>query len=158
MDEAGRGFCCGLAARLTLEAAASAAVLEMCQMELGLMLASMKRAAGQRLADGDRRHLERAEAIDASVCMLLQPDGAPVTRHAGRPDGAALRRLEAAFARLGITAAVVDLTRPDLGVPVVRAIAPALQPLPGKLTTARLDRTIAATGGGNPITGGVALL
>jgi ribosomal protein S12 methylthiotransferase accessory factor YcaO len=122
------------------------------------MLASMKRAAGHRLADEDRRHLERAEAIDARVCMLLQPDGAPATRHAGRPDDGALCQLEAAFARLGITAAVVNLTRPDLGVPVVRAIAPALQPLPGKLTTARLDRTIAATGGGNPLTGGVALL
>ena len=51
-----------------------------------------------------------------------------------------------------------DLTRPDLGIPAVRALAPGLQPYPTDLVTPRLQREIAATGGGLGLTSGIALM
>ena len=79
VDEDGRGFACGLAARLTLKEAVRAAILEMCQMELAFPISLSKKMAGGEAAlnDTDRRHLARATAIDAGSCELLHPLGPP---------------------------------------------------------------------------------
>jgi ribosomal protein S12 methylthiotransferase accessory factor len=58
----------------------------------------------------------------------------------------------------GIVAYSIDLTRPRLGVPVVRVIAPGLQNEPCEIDTERLLRMMAETGGGAQHTGGIALL
>jgi ribosomal protein S12 methylthiotransferase accessory factor len=158
VDADGRGLSCGLAARLAPEAAARAAILEMCQMELALPVVEAKRRQRGEgaLNAADRRHLARARRIDAD-CPLLHPVGTPRRwpPHSSNTDE--LGALRAAFARRGIEAALVDLTRPDLAIPVVQAVAPGLQPMPGDRVSARLERIRAATGGGEPATAGIAL-
>jgi ribosomal protein S12 methylthiotransferase accessory factor len=58
----------------------------------------------------------------------------------------------------GVEAALVDLTRPQNDIQVVRAVAPGLQPLPSDILTPRLRVAIADTGGGARHTGGIPLL
>jgi hypothetical protein len=61
------------------------------------------------------------------------------------------------FARSNIEAVLVDLTRPETGIPVVHAVAPALQIMPGDWTTERLHHVLEGTGGGRRWTNGAAL-
>lgn len=162
VDEEGRGLACGLAARLSDEDAVRAAVLEMCQMELAQPIAAtkLKERGEHALNDVDRRHLARAAEIDADACELLHPLGAPrqaSTPTAGSSGDDDLAVLRNVFATRGIEAALIELTRPEFGIPVVQAIAPALQPMPCDLTTERLRRTVAATGGGQRWTRGIPL-
>jgi len=161
-NASGRGLACGLAARLSLQQAAGAAVFELCQMELAIeVVAAKRRERGDgALNDIDRRHLARAGEIDAAECELIHPLGAPARdpeRTAGDPESE-LAILQAAFARLQIEVALVDLTRAEIGIPVVCAVAPELQLMPGEANTKRLRREIAATGGGARWTKGVALM
>ncbi len=155
----GRGFACGLAARMELASAGRAALLELCQMELGFLLARTK--LDQRgevgLADADRLNLERATKIDAGTCELLHPLGCPVS-YAETEDRSELSMIADRLARARIETALVDLTRPQSGIRVARAMAPALQPMPSDMVTPRLQRAIAETGGGARHTGGVALM
>ena len=160
VDGTGRTLACGLAARLSARDAARAAIFEMCQSELAHPLVEMKR---QHRGDAalnaiDRRHLARATAIDAGSCELLHPLGLP--RNDPEPESPAqpLARLQAAFVRCGIEAALVDLTRPEIGIPAAWALAPGLQLMPCELHAERLERTIAATGGGERFTNGIALM
>jgi len=82
-----------------------------------------------------------------------------------RPRGdppASLRWLEIGWiatrlADAGIETFVLDLTRPRFAVPVVRVVAPGLQIEPSQLENPRLQRAVAATGGGHRHTGGVEL-
>jgi ribosomal protein S12 methylthiotransferase accessory factor len=159
VDDDGRGFACGLAARLTLKEAVRAAILEMCQMELAFPISLSKKMANGEAAlnDTDRRHLARATAIDAGTCDLLHPLGTPrrlPQPAAGSDDLAVLRGV---FAQHGIEAVLVDLRRPELNISVVQAIAPGLQLMPCEMTSKRLHRVIAATGGGQRWTKGIPL-
>jgi ribosomal protein S12 methylthiotransferase accessory factor len=161
VDATGRGLACGLAARLAPEQAARAAILEMCQMELALQVVEAKRRqrGEQALNEVDRKHLERAASIDAGRCDLLHPAGCP-SREGGQaaddPKGE-LAALRDALARAHVEAALVDLSRPETGIPVVQAVAPALQLMPGNWKTQRLQRVEETTGGGGRWTDGVAL-
>lgn len=167
VDLDGRGFVCGLAARLSPREAVRAAIGELCQLEIGLLLARIKLAqtGGAALTDLDRRHLDRATRIDAATCDLLHPAGAPrddvepdaVTAADDATAAAELSHLTQILAAAGIDAAIVDLTRPAFGIPVVKAIAPRLQALPSSLTTERLLDTISTTGGGGRFTSDVPL-
>jgi ribosomal protein S12 methylthiotransferase accessory factor len=143
----GRGFACGLAARLELADAVRAAVLEMCQMELALLLAMGRRERGGpgSLADKDRDQLERADKIDANRLELVHPFGAPF-EHRARPRGGDLATLKQAFAQGGLEAALVDLRRDEFAIPVVHALAPELQPMPALTNTPRLLSALARTG------------
>jgi ribosomal protein S12 methylthiotransferase accessory factor len=162
VDAAGTDLTCGFAARPTLEGAARAAVLEMCQMELALFVALAKREEHGEgaLNEVDRRHLDRAGRIAAGRCDLIHPLGAP--RASALPicngPGEELDALLAQLAQRDLEAALVDLTRPELGIPVVHAIAPQLQLLPCSLHTERLRRAIDETGGGARWTQAVTLL
>ena len=155
----GRGFACGLAARLDMAGAVRAAILEMCQLELALQLAIAKQ--GQVGADAlneiDRRHLERADKIDADRCILVHPLGLP-SDHGPEIGPPCLAALKAAFGRRGIEAALVNLTRTEFAIPVVYALAPALEPMPSRVNTARLRSVIAGSGGAGGWTEGVSLL
>jgi ribosomal protein S12 methylthiotransferase accessory factor len=159
VDEDGRGFACGLAARLTLKEAVRAAILEMCQMELAFPIALSKKMANGEAAlnDTDRRHLARATAIDAGSCELLHPLGPPRRLPQPAVGSEDLAVLRGAFEQHGIEAVLVDLRRPEMDIPVVQAIAPALQLMPCEMCGKRLERVIAATGGGERSTKGIPL-
>jgi ribosomal protein S12 methylthiotransferase accessory factor len=157
VDPDGRGLSCGLAARAGRPQAARAAILELCQMEVALLLSRHRRATGAALTDLDQRHLDRATAIDAERYPLIHPFGIPSSEAAPAAD-AGLRDITAILARQGVEVALVDLSRPEYGIPVVHAVAPALQLMPSEVMTARLRRMIAETGGGERFTQGVRLL
>ncbi len=132
-DADGTGLVIGLAARLSPARAAASALVELCQMELGLKLAAGKREqlGSAALAEADRRHLERAAA---SVALL-----APLATTSAPRRHTSTSALAAALAQVGAEAWHVDLTRPTSSRKVVKAIAPALQPMPGDIVTPRLS-------------------
>lgn len=159
--EDGSGFAFGLAARPTLAAAARSATIEMCQLELAdaVVVAKRSERGDDALNAQDRTHLQRA-AINADQCGLLQPVGEsafhlplPATE-ASVIFGLIVQRLQ----KLGIETFWLDLTRQRFAVPVVRVIAPGLQLEPSEIVTARLQDTIARTGGGASYTAGVSLI
>jgi ribosomal protein S12 methylthiotransferase accessory factor YcaO len=131
----GTGLACGVAARETRAAALAAALDELAALEVGLLLATVKRDPNPV----DRRHLRRA-ALDALSCPLLRPEGTPVS-----DDPVDVAQ---ALDRAGIERYVVDLSRPCVGVMVVKVVAPALQLMPGGSPTRRLADVRAAHGGG----------
>lgn len=158
----GFGFAFGLAARPTLVAAIRSAVLEMCQLELAYAVVEAKRSErGQAgLNAKDRIHLQRASAINADQCMLLQPMG-EYARHIRIDTTSPQVSLECIARHLegrGIQTFCLDLTRPRFAIPVARIIAPSLQLEPSEIITPRLAETIAQTGGGKAYTGGIPLL
>src|SRR5262245_34838237 len=157
-----RSFACGTAARLTMSDAAKSAIFELCQMELGLLLTRLRLAergeAG--LSEGDRRNLARSVGFDAARCELLY--GVGTARHLvdvrRDTDAECLASIIDVFGRCGIEAALVDLTREVFAIPVVRAIAPALQLMPSNLKTARLAAARVRGGGGEHWTEGFPLM
>jgi ribosomal protein S12 methylthiotransferase accessory factor len=158
----GFGFAFGLAARPTLQAAARSAILEMCQLELALAVVEAKRRErGEAALNArDRGHLRRATMIDADRCPLLQPVPEP-KRHLAieaTDSAAVLQLIGNRLGQFGIETFGLNLTRPQLAVPVARVIAPGLQPEPSEIITPRLADMIAQTGGGMKYTGGVALI
>jgi ribosomal protein S12 methylthiotransferase accessory factor len=137
VDPHGRGLACGLACRLDIGEAARAAVLELCQMEMSAPLAEAKRAevGDGALNEADWRHLRRA-AFSTTECDLLFPSGVTEAEEAG-----SAHDLEALIERLagrGVPLFLFDMTRPDVGVSVVRAVSPALQPFTAVVSTERL--------------------
>jgi thiazole/oxazole-forming peptide maturase SagD family component len=155
-DADGRGFACGLGCRLNAEDAAEAAIRELCQMELSAPLAAMKRTARGEAAlnAADRRHLQRA-AFGSNVCRLLVPH--PYETESAMPPGDWLA-LIARLQRYGMRLITADLTRADTGVPVLRALAPELQPFVPEPVTPRLAQAIQVHGGGRLHTHGTPLL
>lgn len=156
-DRDGRGMACGLAARQGWEEAARAAILEMCQMELAAPVAMAKRAefGEMRLNETDRRHLRRA-AFSATDCDLLLPrESSHLSHPLPPPDFEGLTHWLKAR---GIRVFLVDLTRQDIGIPVVRAVSPDLQPFSPDISTERYVSLVSRTGGGSGATLGTPLL
>ncbi len=146
----GTRLCCGLGARMTKPDAVRAAVLEMCQSELGLLLALVKQATGEgTLTQTDRRHIARA-SLDANRCDLLHPAGISPPGSGGEDDPSQdrLARLIEKLSKAGIEVATVDHTRPEFNIPVIRAIAPQLQQMPCDVVVERLEAIRQVTGGG----------
>jgi ribosomal protein S12 methylthiotransferase accessory factor len=157
-DMHGKQLAYGLAARLSLEDAARAAILELCQTELAILLAQIKRveAGESNLSSTDRAHLERGATVRADQCELLHPLGhRPPQAERTEPE---LPAIANALSRCGIDAALIDMTRPEFGIPVVRAVAPELQPMPSDTVTDRLRRVLKDCGGGDRYTGGTPLI
>ena len=91
---------------------------------------------------------------------MLQPAGMPAPERpaiADEPAGA-LHALTGRLDRMGIATYLLDLTRSDFAVPVVRVLAPQLQLEPCEIIGDRLARAIAETGGGGVHGATVALL
>jgi ribosomal protein S12 methylthiotransferase accessory factor len=158
----GFGFAFGLAARPTLKAAARSAILEMCQLELALAVVEAKcRESGEAaLNKRDQGHRRRATMIDADRCPLLQPVPERKQHLAieATDPGTVLQLIGNRLGQFGIETFGLNLTRPQLAVPVARVIAPGLQPEPSEIITPRLADMITQTGGGMKYTGGVALI
>ncbi len=149
-DPDGLGVCCGMAARPTLAAAASRAVVELCQMEAAVRLAQAKQEAGGEaaLTATDRRHLCRFTRLRVADCAALHPRAPPAPPcdiAAARPVGA-LGAVRARLATAGLAPCAVDLTDDTFAIPVVRVMCPGLQPDPSAPPTARLRAAIAAAG------------
>jgi ribosomal protein S12 methylthiotransferase accessory factor len=159
-DREGRQLAYGFAARLSIGEAARAAILELCQTELAILLAKIKRMeiGEERLLATDRAHLERDAMICADRCELLHPLGARLPRYETVSTTPDLSTIEKALARAGMEAALIDLTRPEFEIPVVRAVAPLLQPMPSDIETDRLQHTIRDFGGGARFTNGITLI
>ena len=154
----GFGFAFGFGARLTLAEAARAAIFELCQVELGQhVVAAKRRESGDgALNESDRRQLRRGTEFDTRGCALLQPGPDPAeSRH--DPPSALRDAVERLQAR-GIAAYMIDLTRPELAIPVVRVLAPGLQLEPCRIVGPRLAAMIEETGGGAAHHGGMPLL
>ncbi len=161
-DESGRGLVAGFAAHLTYAGAMRAAMLEMCQMELGLRVVELKveQDGEASLGESDRKHFERARGLDARTCAALKPsdgDGAAESGPPG-PEGDGLAWLAGRLARCGIEAYVVDLSRPQLGIAATQVLAPRLQPMPSDVVTPRLARQIEIWGGGFGLTNAIELI
>ncbi len=157
-DGDGRQLAYGLAARPSMRQAMRAALLELCQTELALLIAMIKRAevGEDKLPPSDRCNLERGVKIDANRCQLLHAVG--IRLEGGEPDTEPqLSAVLGALHRAGISVALVNLTRPEFDIPVVRAVAPDLQLMPSAFVTGRLRQEIAESGGGAAYTGGTAL-
>jgi ribosomal protein S12 methylthiotransferase accessory factor len=158
----GFGFALGLAARPTLKAAARSAILEMCQLELALAVVEAKwRESGEAaLNKRDQGHRRRATMIDADRCLLLQPvlERKQHLAIEATDPGAVLQLIGNRLEQFGIETFGLNLTRPQLAVPVARMIAPGLQPEPSEIITPRLADMITQTGGGMQYTDGVALI
>ncbi len=158
----GFGFAFGLAARRTLQAAARSAVLELCQIELAQAVVEAKRRERGEAAlnERDRTHLQRATAINADSCALLHPASGEMEHLSiDAPDPQdALQSIVRRLAERGIESYALDLTRPHLGIPVARIMAPGLQAEPSAIVTSRLSGMIAQTGGGAAHTGGIPLI
>jgi len=138
----GRGFAHGAAARPSMAAAANAAFLELCQMEVAWHLMELKRAAGhQPTSPADLRHQARFEGVDVDALAMLAPRLPPAG--AGVP-GHDLERLVGHLAAAGYPSLAVDLSQPEIGLPVFKVIVPGLQPLPSAVTTARLSQAAAS--------------
>jgi ribosomal protein S12 methylthiotransferase accessory factor len=148
----GGGFAHGVAARPTLGAAAAAAFLEMCQMEVAFHLVTAKLATRgeEALTEVERRHKQRFDLLDPDQHGLLLPRlGAAV-----RPlqlSGGDFHAVVEALDRLGLQCLAVDLTRPDIGIPVFKVIVPGLQPMPSKVRTARLEEAARSNAGLSPV-------
>ncbi len=127
-DLDGFSLACGAAARLDPAEAARAAVLELCQMELSAPLADAKRAerGEDALNNADRRHLRRAAHPTTDLAALIPEEAREPLEGFMLPTD--LAGLVERLYDHGIDVYLADLTRPDVGVPVVRAVAPDLQP------------------------------
>jgi thiazole/oxazole-forming peptide maturase SagD family component len=136
MNRDDRGMASGLASRLGASDAATAAVLELCQMEMAAPVAEAKRAEGGDavLNEADRRHLRRAE-FAASDCELLHPHA--MSPHLDSAPATGLNGLTGHLRDLGIRLFLVNHTRQDIGVAVARAISPDLQPFSAAVSTKR---------------------
>jgi ribosomal protein S12 methylthiotransferase accessory factor len=158
----GYGCALGFAARLSLSAAVRAAMFELIQMELGQHVVAAKRreSGDEGLNENDRRQLRLATLFDTKACGLLRPEGEPSATSGEVPDDPAigLQRINERLETRGIAVHMLDLTRPDLEVPVVRILAPALQLEPCQIVSARLAQTVREIGGGTVDNGGMPIL
>jgi ribosomal protein S12 methylthiotransferase accessory factor len=136
----GGGFAHGVAARPTLGEAAAAAFLEMCQMEVAYHLLALKLASGgeEKLSPADRRHRQRFASVDPDRHPILLPG---LGARAPFETPSRIDFLEKTVARLnerGLQCLAVDLTRPEIGVPVFKVFVPGLQPMPSGVPAERL--------------------
>ena len=159
----GRGFACGLAARLTLTQATEAAILEMCQMELAHQVIAAKRSESgdDALNAIDRAHIRRATDLDLNTCLLLHPMPSPAGQMVEietNDIASALRHLTEHLAGHAVETFTIDLTRPAYGVPVMRMVCPALEKEPSPLIGDRLQTSMRRTGGGHQYTNGIPLM
>lgn len=116
MDAAGGHLGAGFATRANLHAAVRAAVTELMQMELRVAAVQ-----SSRLPDTDLEKWFQDVRFEGMVPFLDQPrNESPVHPETDVDLEACIVRLEAAGCRV----ALMDFTRPEFAVPVIRAISP----------------------------------
>ena len=142
-DSRGGTVALGFAARMTMVAAALAALNELAQMELANHIVKLKveRAGRVSCAPAEVRQLERLSVLHAGMSSLSGADTPRVhERIPGVGDVETLDNVVALLTQRGIPVHCVDLTRADIAVPVVKVFAPLLQAEPAIAQTERLQR------------------
>jgi thiazole/oxazole-forming peptide maturase SagD family component len=142
-DRNGFGLACGAAARRRADQATQAAILEMLQMEMaGTVATAKQRERGdEALNAADRRHIAR---------IALHVPSCPAFATGAAGEGLATASTEPVAAHLlkaGIDVYLVTQTRSEIGIDVVRAIAPQLQPYARSIATERLKLERGASSG-----------
>jgi ribosomal protein S12 methylthiotransferase accessory factor len=144
----GRAVVAGFSAGLDARAATRDAILEMCQMELAqeMALTKLARNGEGALSGQDRLWIARARdlSLDAAPQLLAQAPACPVDDLpiTGDPLATIVERLR----RRALDAYVVDLTREDLAIPVVRVLVPGLQSARPDWVTPRLAAAAESSG------------
>ena len=137
-DGAHDAFSCGLGCRLTRAEAAISAVTELCQGEIGLQFATQKAAelGETALSAADRGHIDRARLVRLDRMPWY---AAPILPDPRVPADGGVAWLVEHLHTHAVTMTVFNATRE--AVPVVKVIAPLLQPYPGSIETERLRHT-----------------
>ncbi|WP_417670309.1 YcaO-like family protein [Roseibium sp.] len=132
----------GFAANPDPRIAATRAFLEMCQMELAQQISCDKQSYldDDQLSAQDRIWIERDRQLSIDNFPRLKRASTLESLSAHAPNGAE-RELAKVLDVAGFEAFVVDLTRPDIGIPTARIIIPALQ---GTDLTWKSERLLAA--------------
>jgi thiazole/oxazole-forming peptide maturase SagD family component len=141
--------CVGSAARLTFEAAIEAAIVELCQAEIGLEIALQRQARdGEKaLTPDDRILLDRANTLtDPDDRMDLLAHDPYRANLEPLPHLSELDELIAHLRHRGIRVYLLKQDRRDLSIPVMRAIAPSLQPYPSADAGLVRDRLLRVCG------------
>lgn len=130
----GKAVALGFGAAGNFGAAAVKALMELLQMEVGNRIVSMKaeRQGPGNLSAADAEIWQRLLLFDASM-PAFQPGGSIVVR----PD-LPVTQIAGKLGDAGVQVYAADLYRHGAGLPVVKLIAPFLQPLPGQIETERL--------------------
>lgn len=149
-DAEGRGFCCGTAARATLDESACAALLELCQNELAQHVVRLKLQQRGETGLNPRDQAMRARhlRVTTEAGWLLHPRGDPARHpdgHAG--PGQTFEDLARRLSEAGFPLFLFEHASPA-GIPVWRAISDGLCCTPSRDTPPRLAAAIAETGGG----------
>ncbi|WP_246688891.1 YcaO-like family protein [Mesorhizobium sp. WSM4310] len=147
-DADGRGPAVGLACRLDAGNALRAALLEMCQMELALDLAAMKRAEQgvERLDEVDRLQAERAETPGAIDTGLVSHLSSGVLMHKNDERDLNFVSLVGEMLKKQYRIYAADLTTPMFDIPVAKVFVPGLQPFPSPFQSRRLRSLIDQAG------------
>ena len=141
-EQGGRDVALGFAARIEPQSAAIAALSEMLQMEVSLNAA---RAMGEAAGNWKQWRAKASMAtppLDGASQLAPSPIQPSRLPQASSELAVALE----ACARNGIDLHFSDMTRPEIGVPAIRALSAALCHYKPRLNRKRL---IAGTGGGN---------
>ena len=147
-DADGRGLVVGLACRLDAGNALRAALLEMCQMELALDVAAMKRAEQgvERLDEVDSRQEERPETPGAIDTDLISHLSSSLLMHKNAEKGLNFVSLVGEMLKKQYRIYAADLTTPMFDIPVAKVFVPGLQPLPSPFQSRRLRSLIDQAG------------
>ncbi|TSE00236.1 hypothetical protein C1D09_032435 [Mesorhizobium intechi] len=147
-DAYGRGLAVGLACRLDAGNALKAALLEMCQMELALDLAAMKRAEQgvEGLDEVDRPRAERPETPGAIDTDLVSRLSSSVLMHKNDEKGLNFVSLVGEMLKEQYRIYTADLTTPMFDIPVAKVFVPGLQPFPSPFQSRRLRSLIDQAG------------
>lgn len=132
-NASGQSMAFGFGAAEEYETAAIKAVLELLQMELGNHILSLKadRLGLDTLGEADLDIHRRMTLLDLSM-VPFQPSGQAISDPVRT-----VADIAAHLSRKDIAVYAVDLFRADSEVPVVKVLAPALQPLPVRRETIR---------------------
>ncbi len=149
-DQNGGSVVGGFAADLDPLSAASSAALEMCQMEMALDLVHLKieQDGQEALNEMDRRHLQRKRCLRLDLYPCLLPNDAQDSS-ARQPlplVGSRIHTVTDTLARAGLEAYWIDLTRPEIGIPVVRILIPGLQSASTNRLSKRLEKVLTDNG------------
>lgn len=156
----GTGFCFGTAARADFDAAACAALLELCQNELAQVVVEAKRRerGDAALNPRDLAILRRFTEVRPDPAWAVLPMGAPRDAVLGGADVAErIAALSTRLAAAGLELMLFDHSANAEGMAVWRTVCDGLACEPSSAIPPRLAQSIAETGGGPGITMQVSL-
>ncbi|TPI28345.1 hypothetical protein FJW08_21280 [Mesorhizobium sp. B3-2-1] len=147
-DAEGSNQAVGLACRLEAGDALRAALLEMCQMELALDVAAMKRREQgvESLAESERLQAERPEMFSATATDLVSQLSSGLLANKNGAKGLNFVSLVGEMLKKQYRVYAVDLTTPMFDIPVAKVFVPGLQPFPSPFESRRLRSLIDQAG------------